>query len=270
MQNDDGAAGSPFPYVTAVWEQLERISGSSVFRRSSRLRSLLQYLVSESLRTDPPVLKEYHIAVAVFGKPESFDPRADPIVRVEAGRLRLKLREYYASEGASDPLEISVPVGTYSPVFRDRTALPRARPLGRVAVAMTIAVTPFRAMANTRDEMLASALAEQTVHALSTGRQVHVLAWNSVHAAPNRLHAVPQQGSLKPDALLGGSVWWRRKTLTVSVDLVAASDGRLIWSRTYKRSGALDFELIRDLAVRIASEVALPEAAPAPAHFAAG
>ena len=78
----------------------------------------LRFIVEETLAGRADKLSEYAIGVEVYDRGESFEPSADAIVRVDARRLRSKLREYYDTVGSNDPLLIEVPKGTYSPVFR--------------------------------------------------------------------------------------------------------------------------------------------------------
>lgn len=98
-----------------IREQLERIFKSGSFVQSRRRQLFLEYIVHETLAGRSERLKGYNIALEVFGRPPTFDPVADPIVRIEAGRLREKLRHYYDTEGMSDPVRIELPRGTYKP-----------------------------------------------------------------------------------------------------------------------------------------------------------
>src|SRR5215472_15756028 len=115
------------PNVTAsdVGRLLDRISESPGFRRSFRLQRFLRYVTEHAIDRPGRSLKEIEVALAVFDKDANFDPRLDPIVRVEAGRLRLRLLEYYAEAGAEETIVIEIPLGRYLPNFR--LALP-ARP----------------------------------------------------------------------------------------------------------------------------------------------
>lgn len=97
---------------------LEKICGSPGFRRSPRLQRFLRFTVEHALSSSGEPLKEFQIATAVFDKEMSFDPQLDPIVRVEAGRLRLRLLEYYADLGQNDVIVIEIPKGGYAPAFR--------------------------------------------------------------------------------------------------------------------------------------------------------
>jgi TolB-like protein len=101
-----------------VTEQVERILRSKVFAAATRSQAFLQYVVEKSLANSPP--KEYAIAVDVFERGTEYDPAVDSTVRVEAGRLRSRLREYYAGEGREDVLCIEVPKGSYAAVVTVR------------------------------------------------------------------------------------------------------------------------------------------------------
>ena len=100
---------------TAVREQLGRILNSAPFLHSERRQRFLEYIVNETLAGRGERLKGYTIAVEVFGRPESFDPAVDPLVRIEAARLRDKLREYYETDGRRDRIRIDLPKGAYTP-----------------------------------------------------------------------------------------------------------------------------------------------------------
>src|SRR5215831_18501853 len=104
----------------AVRTQLARILQGSNLAASSHLRALLSFLVERTLERKTAELKEYTIAVEVFARPASFDPRLNPIVRVQASNLRTKLKQYYAEAGSEDPLVIELPKGTYIPLFMPR------------------------------------------------------------------------------------------------------------------------------------------------------
>jgi len=104
----------------AIREQLVRILNSGPFHQSHRRQRFLEYLVNESLAGRGERLKAYNIALEVFDRPETFDPTTDPLVRIEAARLREKLREYYGTDGQSDAIHIDLPKGTYAPLIEFR------------------------------------------------------------------------------------------------------------------------------------------------------
>ncbi len=112
------AATTPDPAVITV--EIEKLAASSCFRKAERCLRLLRYLTDRTLEGRAGDLKEYVLGVAVFERPDSYDPRTDPVVRLEARRLRLKLAEYYQSEGANDDVVIDLPKGAYVPQFRFR------------------------------------------------------------------------------------------------------------------------------------------------------
>lgn len=96
--------------------EVERICSSPGFQNAERLKELLRYTVEKSLAAGASELKEYSIGVDVFGRGESFDPKTDSLVRVTAGKLRLKLKEYYAANPSSQ-IRIEYPSGSYAPRF---------------------------------------------------------------------------------------------------------------------------------------------------------
>src|SRR6187431_2927895 len=85
-----------------IRQQLDRILSSTTFQQVDRLKRFLHFIVSEHLEGRGDELKEYVVGVQVFGKEPSFDPRTDPIVRVQARRLRARLERYYGTEGGHD------------------------------------------------------------------------------------------------------------------------------------------------------------------------
>src|SRR5580765_6470266 len=103
---------------------VEKIENSHTLHSSESLRKLLRYLAEHALDHPGIPLKEYQIATEVFGRPAAFDPQVDSTIRVQAGRLRLKLAEYYATEGADDPVQVEMPKGTYLLSFHPRTVDP--------------------------------------------------------------------------------------------------------------------------------------------------
>jgi Tol biopolymer transport system component len=111
-----------------VSQALSRVLQSKQFRGSPRLQAFLRYTVEHTLDGNLADLKEVCIGVAIFGKPPSYDPKTEPIVRVEARRLRLRLEEYYAAEGQADPLRILLPKGGYQAVFEERSPEPDPEP----------------------------------------------------------------------------------------------------------------------------------------------
>ena len=106
------------------FQQIDNIIKSHSLRGSESLCKLLQYLAKQSLYHPDAPLKEYQIATEVYGRPADFDPQSDSTIRVQAGRLRVKLAEYYAGEGAADPILVKIPKGSYHLTFEARAIEP--------------------------------------------------------------------------------------------------------------------------------------------------
>src|SRR5580692_12419043 len=101
-------------------DQIDRITRSHTLRKAESLCKLLRYLPDHALTQPGVPVKEYQIATEVFGRPHDFDPQADSAIRVQAGRLRLKLHDYYTHEGLCDTVVVEVPNGSYTLNFHDR------------------------------------------------------------------------------------------------------------------------------------------------------
>ena len=104
--------------------ELQALLQSKHFSRAPKLASLLSYLCEKVFADEAHQIKEYSIGLEVFHRGASFDQDSDSIVRVEANRLRRRLAEYYAEEGSSHPLQITIPVGQYVPRFEPRVQQP--------------------------------------------------------------------------------------------------------------------------------------------------
>ena len=103
-----------------IWDAVARIQGSRAMTGCARLSELLRFVVKATLSGQADYVKETMIGVVVFGRKPDYNPKVDTIVRSQAWRLRNKLRQYYESEGAHDPVIIDLPRGRYVPVFRLR------------------------------------------------------------------------------------------------------------------------------------------------------
>ncbi|MGC2399585.1 MAG: hypothetical protein WA510_07375, partial [Acidobacteriaceae bacterium] len=102
------------------FQQIDKLIKSHSLHTSESLCKLLRYLAEHSLDHPGVGLKEYQIATEVLGRPAGFDPQSDSTVRVQAGRLRVKLAEYYTHEGADDPILVEIPKGSYALTFHVR------------------------------------------------------------------------------------------------------------------------------------------------------
>jgi hypothetical protein len=124
------------PEQDANHAQVQRLLQSKTFKTSEVHRNLLTYLADKSLSGEANALKEYTVGLDVFGKPPSYDPRQESVVRMHVGRLRQKLAEYYRTEGANDPVLVDLPKGGFTVTFAPRVpvapaAAPSAGPRAR-------------------------------------------------------------------------------------------------------------------------------------------
>jgi hypothetical protein len=129
-----------------LFQQIDNIIKSHSLRGSESLCKLLQYLAKQALEHPDAPLKEYQIATEVYGRPADFDPQSDSTIRVQAGRLRMKLAEYYATEGAADPLVVRIPKGSYHLTFEpkppDLQKLPPVAPTPEPPRSEVVEVVP--------------------------------------------------------------------------------------------------------------------------------
>ncbi len=129
--------------AAGVREQLERILGSPGFDASVRNRRFLEYIVEETLAGRAGRLKGLAIAIDVFGRDATIDPQHDPVVRIEAAKLRRRLERYYLSAGREDPIRIDIPKGAYVPTFEEREhPLPDRAPAVAAGEAAAAVVKP--------------------------------------------------------------------------------------------------------------------------------
>src|SRR5215471_21274715 len=115
--------------LTGVGEpqaQIDRILQSETFHASVVLRRLLRFLADKALAGEADQLNEYSIGVDALGKPPSYDPRQDAIVRLHIGRIRQKLGEYYRNEGKDDQVVIELPKARFKLKWQVRPAPPPA------------------------------------------------------------------------------------------------------------------------------------------------
>ena len=135
-----GATGLKASQRDQFLGQIDRLAFSGVLHSSESLCKLLRYLAKQAVDHPGEPLKEYQIATEVFGRPADFDPQVDSTIRVQAGRLRTKLSEYYAADGVNDPIVVELPKGSYHLAFRHRTSAinPNAHPNGSETVSIPV------------------------------------------------------------------------------------------------------------------------------------
>ena len=211
---------------TAISSQLEKILTSSTFVRSKRLGRFLRFTVEQCLDGRQNALKEYLVGVEVFNKMESFDPRIDSIVRVEARRLRSKLERYYQTEGREDDVVIQFRKGSYVPLLLTREQL-KTLGLGDEATrtaAKSIAVARFVNLGvDPAYSHFCSGLTDDIISALTKVPPFRVMA---------RTNGAED---VRADYLLEGSVRKQGDRMRIAVQLIDSANSLYVWSETYER-----------------------------------
>ena len=212
----------------AIRAELQRVISSRQFAKAHRCVTLLTYLIERAPDSDhtasPP---EQEIGVAVFGRDRnSYFPGDDPIVRVQAGRLRLRLSAYYADEGAANPLRITVPLGSYQAQLAVAEGLPgQSASAAPVLVFSPLMCLSAEAPAGAFTSGLNDELGYRLYRDLSSYR---VGAQNARTREAGRQHALHVlEGTVRQDA-------WR---LRVSLSLRHGDEGTVIWYAQFDSAG---------------------------------
>lgn len=231
------------PTPEQVRAQVDKILASRMFMRSERLCRFLRFCVELTLDDKNDQLKEQRVGVEVFDRKGDYDPRTDPIVRVEARRLRSKLKEYYTSSGRADGVLVEFPKGAYVPSFCLRSANPaphqqiRTLPSPAALEERSIAVLPFTNLTAEADtDYFSDGLTEELIHLLTRIPRLRVVAWSSMSQLRGReqdLAGIRQE--LKVDTVLRGSVRKTPQRVRVTAQLIDTESGNYLWSEAYDR-----------------------------------
>lgn len=277
MQNNDLDAA-------AIRTQLDRILASPGFRDAGRIGPLLSFLVEKTLSGDLASLKESVLGVEVFQRPATYDPRTDPIVRVDARRLRTRLEEFYKANPA-EPVVIDLPKGGYQPVFRTRqTPPPPPEPKARLRVSgpsivflfltivsfgvmgllylgqkakkaekPAIAVLPFRNLsADSENQYFSDGLTIELIDALSHIENLRVVSWNTANLYRSKAGNLAElRSQLNAAAVLDGSVRKQGDRIRVTAQLVDTARGNVMWSQTWEPDSTDVFKIQEALAKSI-------------------
>jgi len=229
------------PSSAAIREHLAKLLSSPSIAGAERLSSLLRFIVEETLNLRQAQLKEMRIGLDVFGrKADSYDPAFDPIVRVQMGRLRSKLRAYYNGPGACDRVRIDVPLGSYVPAFTTFVAGPHAltepEPTPPPADDQRIAVLPIVNMsADQENQYFCDGLTEELINHLAQIPQLRVVARTSSFQFKDAARDVREVGRLLDvSKVLEGSVRKSGNRIRVTVQLINVADGCHLWSERYE------------------------------------
>ncbi len=211
-----------------VRAQLERVLASRCFEQAARSSSFLRFVVEQTLAGHGDRLKGYAIAVEVFGRPQDFDAQSDPLVRVEAGRLRRRLIEYYADEGRDDPVRLELPRGSYFVVSSYHGSAAAAAP--EAAGAAPVEPAAENASARNRSRwrrirtvVVAAALLAGVAVIVSQRREVARLEHDVTS------HAVSPDGRppiiVQPFEALGGALGVDELAATLTEEIFLVLDG---------------------------------------------
>ena len=256
-------AESPNPDEKIV-AQLDRILSSKAFRQADRLKRFLAFTVNETMAGRGEQLKEFVIGVEVFGKGPSFDPRSDPIVRVQARRLRAQLARYYHEEGQADDTLIELPKGGYTPVFKAFRGNVTKRPTMSALVSRnTILLTPFADHSAAGDQrFFCDGIGQEIIHTLTGIDTIRLVAYHP-HAADAR-DCDPREAAARDNAamILTGSVRTagaEARGVRIMVSLADAVNGCYLWSESFDRRMenvfAVQEEIAGAVAARLRSEI---------------
>lgn len=232
------------PNDAAVRAQVEQMTASTVFRNSPQLATFLWFIVEAQLRGKGERLKGYTIGVEVLRRDTSFDPQVDPIVRVEATRLRRALERYYVGPGAGDAIMISLPRGGYAPRIGWRSAhdssetphaTEAATPQPRLLPGNgmpTLRVAPFVVLGTPQVRAVSiEAIGAKLAEAFALFDIINILA----AAPPTRtVQGGAPQPAARSDYRLDGAIEYRGETVDLRFRLIDESDATVIWSRSFE------------------------------------
>lgn len=252
------------PSAEQVEEQLKRILSSPDFQSTGQLSAFLRFIVEEELAGRADRIKGYTVATEVFGRARDFDPVTDPIVRIQAMRLRRRVATYYAAAGKNDPILIEVPKGAYVPAFSwmddssqmHSTSGPEAVGLEAASLAgPSLAVLPFVSISQEPDsDHFAIGLAEQIVAAVTCYEAVTVIGLQSTlqfRATTQSAQEIAR--GLGVRFLLSGSTRISGQQLRIAIQLTDGADGVQLWADTLNRR--LDAPTLVDMEDAIATKI---------------
>jgi TolB-like protein/Flp pilus assembly protein TadD len=227
-----------------VRRQLSLVLKSRSFRQVDRLQRFLAFIVEETLAGRGDVLKEYPIGVDVFGKDSSFDPRMDPIVRVQARRLRIRLATYYRDEGQGDGIIIDLPKGGYSPIFRRAETSAPKRPAGSALISRNTAIVlPFEDHSASGElGYFCSGLTHEIIDSLSKENSIIVVSRDGAADAPGA------ESNPAAALVISGSIRKSRDILRITMHVSDAVRGSFIWSHSIDREVTDIFKVQEEVA----------------------
>jgi serine/threonine-protein kinase len=267
MEPPADSAREPVP-ATTVREQLARVVTSPGLVASARLCRFLTHIVNRTIDGDPDSLKEFSIAMEVFDRTSDYDPNIDAIVRVEARRLRSKLKAYYEDgPGSSDPVLIGLRPGSYIPIFRwlERGPQEHKEEAGATIKPRraSIAVLPFVNMSpEPEQDYFCDGISEEIINTLTRVSGLNVIARTSAFQFKGVSVDIREVGQrLGADLVIEGSVRKAGIQLRITAQAIHTESGHHLWSETFRRELKDIFAIQEEIAESVAGllRVNLPE-----------
>ena len=270
VQLPPNSGTNPSPTEAAIRQHLAKILTSPQFVNSRNLRDFLSFIVEKTLAGEAADIKGYTVATQVLGRKADFDPNLDPIVRIQAGRLRRALLQYYGVQGKSDAVVIEVPKGSYVPVFLCSSGqedagvvIPgvRQEPVLALPLGPSVAVMPLINLTDDRQEdYFTEGLAEELTSELARYQELRVIAYQSTRRWKGKEIDPRAAGQdLGVRFLVEGSIRKDAKTVKIDLHVVDAQNGQRVWGEQYCRELkadsliALQEEIAQQVAGRIGS-----------------
>ena len=237
--------------------QLNRVLSSKAFRQADRLKRFLSFVVAETISGRSDRLKEFAVGVEVFGKDTSFDPRNDPIVRVQARRLRAQLARYYREEGQDDELVIEMPKGGYAPIFRPLKATPPTRTTSVARVSKNaVLVLPFADHSPESDQQyFCEGLSQEIIHTLTGMDSIRLVA--SGQTPDDRLDSRESATRQIAAIIISGSVRLAGNEVRITTNLIDTASGCYLWSGSIDRKLENIFALQEEVAHGAAEQLGI-------------
>ncbi|MBV9085090.1 MAG: hypothetical protein JOZ62_20630 [Acidobacteriaceae bacterium] len=238
---------------------MARIVNSASFVSSARLCRFLTHIVNRTLDGDPDSLKEFSVAMEVFDRSSDYDPNIDAIVRVQARRLRAKLKAYYEEgPGGSDSVLIALRPGSYVPIFRwldSRPTLPQASEVTAALPAASVAVLPFVNMSpETEQDYFCDGITEEIITSLTHVTGVKVIARTSAFQFKGAATDIREVGQrLGADIVIEGSVRKAGEQLRITAQAIQTESGLHLWAETFRRESNDVFAIQEQIAQSVTS-----------------
>jgi TolB-like protein len=232
----------------AIYQQLERIFLDPLFINSQVLKKFLSFIVDQTLQGNSQQLKEYTVAVNVLDKPSNFKPQENSIVRIHAGRLRRALNHFYNNNETPEPVHISVPLGTYVPIFslndnKLQAHLSNGNSIstGRnnkvvIDKSAVVAVIPFRHLQdNELENLLTDGIGEQLSTSLMEIKKFSVVAYYTMRNVCEKITDIGAIASaIGAQYIVTGTIQSQGNRFRIHIQMIHAHTNQQLWSCMYE------------------------------------